>query len=56
MKDCDNVGETVCSTEYESECVTTQERHEVNIINTGEILSATQSMRVSVLLLKRDMR
>ena len=29
MKDCENVGPTVCSTEYESECVTTQERHEV---------------------------
>ena len=37
MKDCENVGPTVCSTEYESECVTTQERHEVPNMNSEKM-------------------
>ena len=28
-KDCDIEGDEICSTQYESECTTSQERHEV---------------------------
>ena len=30
VKDCDKEGEEICSTQYESECVTTNEKHEVS--------------------------
>ena len=29
VKDCDSDGEEICRTEYESECVTSQEVHDV---------------------------
>ena len=30
VKDCEKEGEQICSTQYESECVTSQEKHEVS--------------------------
>ena len=29
VKDCEKEGKEICSTQYESECVTTAEKHEV---------------------------
>jgi hypothetical protein len=32
IKDCEKEGEEICSTQYESECITTAEKHEVRKI------------------------
>ena len=31
VKDCNKEGEEICATQYESECVTSQEKHEVTM-------------------------